>query len=108
MKEHEKQFNIFRTENKDYLNKKLNEREDVYYKYRRCDAYLDLYGESLAKEPLYIPKKFRSDSYHVMNEDELRSVTKFELQRFQSECEIFNIRRKQFLKEITTIDTQIE
>ena len=107
-KENEKNFNDFRAENKAYMDKKLSEREEKYYKYRRSDVNLELYGECLAEEPVYIPRKFRSDSFHVMNEAELRSVTKFELQRFQSECEILNLRRTQFLKEITTIDDQIE
>ena len=88
----------------------LDKRERIYYKLTRCERLLDLYGECLQQEPLYIPKprKFRNDKYHVMSTSEYACIQKFELQRLQSECEILKIRRDNFSDNLSNLDQEID
>ena len=101
------EFDGFVRHNRNFINEKLVEREKLYYTMARYECYLDLYGECLQEEPVYIPRKFRNDKYYVHSNDELNSVQKFELQRFQSECEIFRIRRDNTTNEIFAIDKEV-
>lgn len=69
---------------------------------------MNLYGECLVEEPIYIPRKFRNDKYHVMSQEERNVLTKLNIKKFQSECEILKIRRDRFTMEITEKDDQIK
>ena len=88
-------------------NDKLKEREENLYKYTRCDRLIALFNECLQEEPMYIPKEFRMDRYHVKSTQELNIVTKMDLKRFQGECEILNCRREEFSKRVKHIDEEI-
>ena len=59
-------------------------------------------------EPIYIPRKFRKDNFNTRSKNEKDSVTKFELQRFRSECEIINIRKNNVTENIFDIDKDID
>ena len=87
---------------------KLVERESNYWKFTRCDRLLNLYNDCLQCEPMYIPKQFRSDKYHVMSRQELNIVIKMGLKRLQGECEIMNCRKEEFLNRVQLIDQEIE
>ena len=52
----------------------LQERKDFVYKFTRFERLLDLYGECLQEEPMYIPRKFRNDKTHVTSQEELNIV----------------------------------
>ena len=57
----------------------LQERKDFVYKFTRFERLLDLYGECLQEEPIYIPRKFRNDKTHVTSQEELNIVRKSDL-----------------------------
>ena len=58
-------------------------------------------------EPIYIPRKWRNDNYHVMTERELNVLTNLELKRFQTECEILRLPRDDFKQRTDHIDKDI-
>ena len=59
----------------------------------------------MAEEPIYIPRKFRKDHFHVKSQAELNHIIiSFEQQRFSSECEIMKLRLSQTEKEIESLD----
>ena len=62
----------------------------------------------MGEEPIYVPRKFRSDNYHAKSTAELNSVIKFEQQRFLSECEIIKLRLEHTEKELNSIDKTFE
>ena len=72
------EYDNFVHRNKRVINGKFEEREKLYYTHARYDPYLDLYGECLQEEPVYVPRKFRNDKYYVRNNDGLISVQRFE------------------------------
>ena len=90
------------------LDDKLERRDQEYYKYARDNDLLRLYGECMALEPLYVPKKFRNDKYHVMSERELTIINKLELKRLQTECEILAGRRDEFQKRCNAFDAEVK
>ena len=104
----EKEVKNFKQMNQRYMSAKLDKREDEYYKNARCNHMLSLYNDCLSNEPLYIPRKFRSDSYHVTSEAELSIITKMDLKKFQSECEILKLRQDEYAKRISEIDQEID
>ena len=67
-----------------------------------------LYAECIEEEPVYVPRKFRQDSYHTNSQAERNVINTSNLQRFQTECEILRIRREQYMKEITSKDDYIK
>ena len=102
------EFETFRNNNRTYIEEQLAEREDKYYTLARYEHYLDLWGECLEEEPEpYVPKKYRNDRFYVTSNAELISVNRSELQRFQSQCEIFRLRRDNITAEIFAIDKAI-
>ena len=104
---HETQFKTFKAKNKKDFDNKLEERKEYFSKFRGHDMHLEIYGQCLAKEPVHIPKKFRTDDYYVNDEEELTSVKKFELQRFRSEVEILTKRRNFTLQKMAEIDENV-
>ena len=72
----------------------LDKREKVYYQFHRTDWLLGLYSECMADENLYIPRKFRQDKTHRMNESETNVIKKLEHQRniviFKANTDIFD------------------
>ena len=88
-------------------NKLLNHRENLYYKHERSDQLLELYNNCLAEEPIYIPRKFRNDKYHVNTKEEKHIVMKSNIQKLQNECEILKLRRDNFASEIIKQDEKI-
>ena len=93
--------------NRQSFNKLLDKREDLFYKNHRYNRLLDLYTECMESEELYIPRKFRNDDTHYMNQNESTVYRKLELQRFQAECEIYRIRRDNFKSDLKKLDEQI-
>ena len=97
----------FNKANERFIDQKLLEREQQYYNFARCQNLITLYHECLEHEPHYIPKKWRSDNYHVKSVTELNIVDKFDLERFKGECEILKVRRDEYAEKLSTIDTAI-
>ena len=104
--EADKLFNDFVSSSKQKLDEILARRYKSYITLATMDTRRKLYDESLQKTPVYIPKKYRKDSFYVHDEEELSSVTKFEMQRFVSEYEILSKRRNHILAEITKTDEE--
>ena len=86
---------------------KLSKRETLYYKFARHDSLIKLYNECLTMDPIYVPKKFRYDSYHVMSLNILEIIKDMEIKRLQSECKIFESRRDDFAKRCFEIDEEV-
>lgn len=99
-------FQNFLRVNKPKLDEILSQRYKSYSTLASMNLRKKLYDESFQKDPVYIPKKYRKDSFYVHDEEELASVTKFEMQRFVSEYEILDNRRKHIITEINKIDEQ--
>ena len=90
-----------------YIDRLLSDREKVYYKFARCKHMVILYDECLNGEQPYVPKKFRSDNYHVKTAEELDIVNRFDLEHFRGEREILRIRRDEYENECIAIDTKM-
>ena len=84
----------FNKNNAAFIDSSLSEREKEYYRFSRCENLLNLYNECLEEDPPYVPKKFRSDNYHVKSEAELKIVDNIDLERFKGECNILNVRKQ--------------
>ena len=67
------------------IEEKLLKRKSAYYKYARHENVVNLYEECLTSDPIYVPKKFSYDKYHVMSVDELSYIKDIEIQRLRSE-----------------------
>ena len=104
----EAEFQSFKNSFSTLMNEKLKKREEEYYKYARCENLLNIYGQCMQMEPLYIPRQFRSDKFHVMSKEELHIITKMDLKTFQSRCEILRIRREEFSSRAIAIDKEVE
>ena len=102
------EFENFRVSNQEYFTHKLDKREEEYYKFTRCRKLIALYNAGLIENPIYIPRKFRHDDYHVMTEEELNIISKLDLKKLQSECEILTLRREEFKSRTETIDKEFE
>lgn len=102
-----REYNLFKDKNQQFFDDMLQKRESEYYKYNRNEQLLDLYAEGMQEEPIYIPRKFRSDNCHVKSNAKLTCIRKVELQRFRSECEIIRIRRDNFTENVFEIDNRI-
>ena len=102
------EFIEFREKNRTYLDKKLVEREALYYKYARCESLVDLYNSYLKEQPVYIPAKFRKDDFAVMSREELDIVNKLDLNRLQAEIDLETLRQNRNRNKIFKIDEEIE
>ena len=98
----------FNKTNERFIDSSLLEREKEYYKLARCENLIRLYNECMESEPPYVPRKWRSDNYHVKSEAELNIVDKFDLERFKGECEILKVRRDEYAGKLIAIDTNID
>ena len=67
----ENEVNRFKNSNNRFFDPKLKEREYIYYKHSRIVHLLDLYTEYMESDTIYIPRKFRSDKYHVTSTAEM-------------------------------------
>ena len=89
------------------MDSKRKQRDNEFYKLARNKKDLQLYNECMIQEPLYIPREFRHDKYHVMSQKELDIITKVELKRFQAECEILVGRNEELQKRCTILDNEV-
>ena len=78
------------------------------YKFTRCERLLDLYGEFLQEEPMYIPRNFRNDEAYVTSQEESNVVRKNGLNNSQLECEILKLRKNNLLENIANQDNILE
>ena len=78
------------------------------YKLTRYERLLDLYGECLQEEPMYIPRKFRNDKTYVRSQEELNVVRENGLNNLQSKCEILKLRKNNLLENIANQDKILE
>ena len=62
----------------------------------------------MQEEPLYVPRNFRRDTYHMTSQAELHIINKADFNRFQTECEIFKLRRDDLSNKMFQIDEEIE
>ena len=104
----QQEFTDFRRKNKQYFDHNLIKREELYYKYARNEHFLNLYNDYMQEEPLYVPRKFHLDTYHVTSQAELHIIIKADFNRFQTECEIFKLRCNDLSNKMFQIDEEIE
>ena len=71
----------------------LKDRKHAYEQYIRCNSHIELYNECLEEQPIYIPRKFRSDKRHTLSEREKCVVDKMNYNNMISEIGILKIRR---------------
>ena len=102
------EINYFMDKNVKHMDEKLFERENNNYKHARCVNLLNLYTECMESEPLYIPRKFRKDNYHVKSDAERNVIKSLELKAFQSECEILRIHRDLFKQRMDFTDSEVK
>lgn len=103
----ENEVNRFKNSNNRFFDPKLKKREDIYYKHSRIVHLLDLYTEYMESDTIYIPRKFRSDKYHVTSTAEMNVLHTRDLKKFQTESEILRIRRDDFERRIFDIDEEV-
>ena len=95
-------------DNQNTWNTKLHDRKDVMYKFLRCDKLILLYNNCLEEEPMYIPRKFRNDRVHIMNDNEKNIYDKLALQKLKTEMEILTNRREHFRNKLDGIDNELK
>ena len=86
----------------------LQKKKDFVYKFTRCERLLDLYGEFLQEEPMYIPRNFRNDEAYVTSQEESNVVRKNGLNNLQLECEILKLRKNNLLENIANQDNILQ
>ena len=77
----------------------IKNHKDEFHKYTRCDSLLNLYNDCLAEEPMCIPRKFRQDSIHMMNNRE-----KLNFEKLKTEMEILTTSMEHFREKLDSID----
>ena len=70
----------------------------------RRDYIILLYNECLEEEPIYIPRKLRSDSTFTMSEQERNIYLKLNLTTLKREMEVLTMIRKYFRKKLNKMD----
>ena len=86
----------------------LQKRKGFVDKFTRYEQLLDLYGECLQEEPIYILHKFRNDKTYVTSQEELNVVRKHGLNNLQSECESLKLRKNNLLENTANQDKVLE
>ncbi len=104
----QKSIDNFKRIHKKEIDNLISKREDTYYRYAKCEHYLDIYAECMQAEPLYVPKKFRKDEEHIVAESERPVRIKMEIDYFRSECEVTRIRRDHYTEKCTSFDNEHE
>ena len=94
----------FMTDHKNLFNKYETERDDAFWKATRYYELQKLYQEGLQQNPVYVPRKFRRDKYHVVSADELSILQTREVNDLKSEMDIFQIREERNRRKIELQD----
>ena len=74
------------------LNKCEGLRDNALRKVKRLENMLNLYHEQLNTSPIYVPRKFRKDKYHIKSSSELEVLKNREVNDMKSEMEIMRLR----------------
>ena len=99
-----KELEEFMTSNNATQSNFIKKRKDEFYKYTRCDSLLNLHNDCLAEESIYIPRKFRQDPIHTMNDWEKLLYEKLNLEKLKTEREILTRRGEHFRVKLDSID----
>ena len=99
-----KELEEFMTSNNATQSNFIKKRKDEFYKYTRCDSLLNLHNDCLAEELIYIPRKFRQDPIHTINDWEKLLYEKLNLEKLKTEMEILTRRREHFRVKLDSID----
>ena len=99
-----KELEEFMTSNNATQSNFIKKRKDEFYKYTRCDSLLNLHKDCLAEESIYIPRKFRQDPIHTINDWEKLLYEKLNLEKLKTEMEILTRRREHFRVKLDSID----
>ena len=99
-----KELEEFMTSNNATQSNFIKKRKDEFYKYTRCDSLLNLHNDCLAEESIYIPRKFRQDPIHTINDWEKLLYEKLNLEKLKTEMEILTRRREHFRVKLDSID----
>ena len=97
----------FIEKNYDHLNKLNKDREAALYKEKRCKKLIQIYNDGLNSTPIYVPKLYRQDKYHVNSTIELEILKNREINDLTSEIEILKLRELENIRKIEDIDNDI-
>ena len=84
----------FMQDNRETFNKHEEIQDDAYWKATGYYEIVKLYEQSLNETPVYVPKKFRRDRYHIMSAAELEILQRREENELKSEIEVFKLREE--------------
>ena len=94
----------FITRNKQSWKVQLAERNKLYGQFIRCESLLDIYGQCLQEEPVYVPRRYRRDKIHILYDEEKSIRTTADLQNMQTDMEVLKIRRDNFKRVLEKCD----
>ena len=94
----------FIDENSERISTELQGRNQQYSNFVNTVATIDLFDEYLSEDPIYVPRKFRSDNRHCMTPDEREVVNRLSEQKFRHQIEILQHRRDEFRRRIKNGD----
>ena len=94
----------FMTDNKESFNKYEALRDSAFWSATRYYELTKLYQECLDENPVYVPRKFRRDKYHVVSADELSILKQREVNDLKSEIDLFRLREERNRKKIELQD----
>lgn len=97
----------FMQDHKETFNKHEEIRDDAYWKATRYYEIVKLYEQVLNETPVYVPKKFRRDKYHIMSTAELEILQRREENDLKSEIEVFKLREERNRKKVELQDDLI-
>ena len=97
----------FMQDHKETFNKHEEIRDDAYWKATRYYEIVKLYEQVLNETPVYVPKKFRRDKYHIMSTAELEILQRSEENDLKSEIEVFKLREETNRKKVELQDDLI-
>lgn len=94
----------FMQDHKETFNKHEGIRDDAYWKATRYYEIVKLYEQVLNESPVYVPRKFRRDKYHIMSAAELEILQRREVNELKSEIEVFKLREERNRKKVELQD----
>ena len=90
------------------FNECTKRRKKFFTQHERCESLIQLYDECLQETPSpYIPRKFREDKFHVMDEEELEIVNRRSLANLTCQYDILSKRKRDFALKVNQEDDKI-
>ena len=82
-------------------------RKKFFQQHERCVSLNRLYDECLEEQPPYIPRKFREDKFHVMDQEELEIVNRRSMANLRCQYDILSKRKRDFANKVNEEDDRM-